>query len=88
MSSLFPDGITSLYDLPYTLHQAITMGLQFLEFMEMPKDERPARRIWLDAEELRKHFEAVEKRREEKYGGKKEIEDPVQNDAASMLVAD
>lgn len=91
MSSLFPDGITSLADLPYPLHEAITLALQFLAFNELPKDERPPRSIWLVPKELDKHFKAVEKRREEKYGGgsggSKEIEDPVQNEAASMLIS-
>lgn len=88
VSSLFPDGISSLADLPYTLHDAITAALQFLMFEELPKDERPKRAIYLDPKRLSEHFDAVEKRRKEKYSGegKEEIEDPVENEAASLLV--
>ena len=86
VSSLFPQGISSLADVPYTLHHAITLGLQFLGFLEMQNDERPPRSIWLDIDRLEEHFRAVERRREEKYGDKKGIEDPVQNEAAAALI--
>lgn len=93
MSSLFPRGITSLGDLPYHLHDAIVMGLQFLRFEELPKEDRPRRGIWLNDEKLRAHFDAVEKRQEEKYkydekGQSQAIEDPVENPAAKMLMAE
>ncbi len=83
----------SLGDLPFTIHDAIVMGLQFLAFEELPKDERPKRSIWLDQEKLTTHFAAVEKRREEKYshddkGDSNAIEDPVQNGATRLLIAD
>lgn len=90
MSSLFPEGITALGDLPHPLHDAIVTGLQFLNFEELPRDERPSRSIYLKPDKLGEHFKAVEKRRDEKYGGQdgasRAIEDPVQNDAASMLI--
>lgn len=90
MSVLFPEGITHLADLPHTLTDGIMLGLQFLSFGELPKDEKPPRAIWFDGEKLKAHFEAVEKRRDEKYGGKdgdsKEIEDPVENQI--KLIAD
>ncbi len=93
MSSLFPKGITSLGDLPFHIHEAIVVALQFLSWEELPKDERPKRAIWFDQDKLKAHFEAVEKRREEKYsydksGQSQEIEDPVENEAAQMLIAD
>jgi hypothetical protein len=87
VSSLFPEGITQLGDLPYSIHDAITVALQYLTFEELPKDERPSRSIYLNTKALKEHFEAVEKRRDEKYGGEdKEIEDPVENDAAKLLM--
>lgn len=83
MSVLFPEGIKHLGDLPHTLVDGITLGMQFLSFMELPKDEQPPRRMWFDGDRLKEHFAAVEKRREEKYGTDKdkprEIEDPVDN---------
>lgn len=92
MSALFPEGINTLADLPHTIHDAIVVGLQFLRFQEMDPEEAPPRSIWLDQDKLTAHFKAVEKRREEKYGtdkdgNSKEIEDPVQNDAARLLMA-
>lgn len=93
MSSLFPRGVTSLGDLPFTIHEAIMLGLQFLGFEELPKEDRPDRAIWFDSDKIKAHFDAVEKRREEKYsydkdGHSKEIENPVENEAAKMLIAD
>lgn len=62
----------------------------YLAWEELPKDERPPKRIWLDGEDLQGWFKEVERRREEKYGkdssGSSEIEDPVENDAARSLV--
>lgn len=80
--------MSSLGDLPHTIHDAIALGLQFLAFQELPKDERPPRSIWFNTKRLEAHFEAVERRRDEKYGadGRKEIEDPVENEAARDLI--
>jgi hypothetical protein len=66
------------------MFEAIVLAMQFLRFEEMPEDwERPKRAIYLDQEKLVAHFNEVKKRREEKHGDKsREIEDPVQNDAA------
>lgn len=93
MSSLFPRGVTSLGDLPHTIHEAIVLALQFLRFEEMPKEDRPPRAIWFDGEKLQEHFAAVDKRNEEKYstdkdGNSQAIEDPVQNEAAKLLISD
>lgn len=84
MSALFPEGVHSLVDLPWMLFEAIINGLQFLKFEELPDEERPKRAIWLDPKKMHQHFQQVKKLREEKYGTDKprEIEDPVENDAA------
>lgn len=89
MSVLFPEGISNIGDLPHHLHEAISKGLAFVSFDELPSDERPPKSIWLDQERLSKWFDKVAKRREDKYGGgdKKPIEDPVENEAASALVS-
>lgn len=88
ISSLFPPGITHMADLPATLHDAISKGLAFVGFDELPSDERPPRKIWLDSERMEEWFDAVEKRRKEKYGDDKDkdIEDPVENAAAQGLI--
>lgn len=66
------------------------MGGIYLSWDELPKDERPPRRIWHDGEKLQEWFELVNKRREEKFGGKggmdRSIEDPVENEAAKGLI--
>lgn len=63
----------------------------YISFDELPSDERPPRRIWLDDDALTAHFQRVERDREAKYGGGDSagpIEDPVSNDAAKLLIAD
>lgn len=56
--------------------------------MELPKEEVPDRSIWLNGDRLKEHFDAVEKRRKEETGSSEDkIDDPVQNDAAKMLVS-
>lgn len=90
VSSLFPPGVTHLADVPYHLHDAIAKGMAFVGFDELPSEERPPKHIWLDEDKLRSWFDAVEKRREEKYSGtsdRQPIEDPVENEAASSLVS-
>jgi hypothetical protein len=69
VSQLLPEGIDRLDDVPYTYWNALRVAMGFLTFDELPKDERPPREIWMDHDEMRKHWTAVELRREEKYGG-------------------
>lgn len=66
------------------------MGLGFLSFDELPREERPPRSIWMEGPELRKWFKAVEERREEKFGlrdkGEESYDGPVQeNDVEGIL---
>lgn len=70
MSLLLPEGITSLYDLPYSIFEAVRLGLVFASWDELPKEERPPKSIWFDGPELKKHWKAVERMREQKYSGK------------------
>jgi hypothetical protein len=56
-------------------------------FDELEEHERPPRRLWLDNERLTAWFKEIRNRRKERYSGK-EIEDPVNNDAAKGLIAD
>ena len=89
LDDLLPPGVAGLNDCPYTIFDAIRMGALFLGWDELPKDERPPRSIWLDGEKLEDWFNMVNKRRDEKYGGKGgsgQIEDPVQNEAAKGLI--
>lgn len=92
MSAVFPEGIDDIRDLPYVYFDAIRVALGFLQFDELPSDERPPKSIWMDGDELRKHWKKVENAREVKYGDKKtdirdeEIQGPVsQNDTEALL---
>lgn len=87
MSELLPDGIDDLRDAPHHIFNAIRRALVFLSFAELPEEERPKRRIWLDDEKLNAFFADLKRKRAEKADGK-EIEDPVQNDAVAMLVTE
>lgn len=77
-------------DLPYTVHDAISKGIMFTGFDELPSEEQPPKSIWLDQDRLQEWFDAVRKRRDEKYGTdsaeKGQIEDPVDNAAAKGLI--
>lgn len=84
---LLPEGIDRLDDLPYPLFDAIRVGLMYIGFQELPRDEQPPRRIWRDGDKLTAWFEEVDRKRQEKYSGKsiadKEIDGPVSRNAAA-----
>lgn len=90
VSELYPPGIADIRDLPHPWFSAIRQAMVFLSWEELEKEERPPKAIWLDSDALNEWFAAVERRREEKWGGKGdgagEIEDPVENDAAKSLI--
>lgn len=69
MTALLPLGVTHMADMPAPLHDAITAGLQFVSFDELPNDERPPKKIWWDKDSMRTWWSMVERKRDEKYGG-------------------
>jgi hypothetical protein len=85
---LFPPGVTDMRELPHPWFDAIRRALHFLSFEELEPDERPPKSIWLDADRLAEHFQWVEQRRKDKWGGDgtQTIEDPVENPAAKAMV--
>jgi hypothetical protein len=83
VSALLPEGIEKLHDIPSAMFDAIRMALGFLHFDELPKDERPPRRIWLDPDEMRAHWAKVERIRKEKYGGDDDDEGDWEDNAAA-----
>lgn len=89
ISSLLPAGVDSLDDCPFPLFDAIQRGLVILSWDELPRDERPPRRIWDNDPALIEHFERVDRERERKFSvaGAGSIDDPVSNDAARSLIA-
>jgi hypothetical protein len=70
VSSLFPEGITRLADLPFTIFNLITNSLYYVSFDELPKAERPKKSIWLNSERMDEHWQAVEAMRQEKTKGR------------------
>jgi hypothetical protein len=85
---LLPEGIRDLRDCPHTVLEAIRIALMVIGFDELDEDERPPKRIWLDATRMEAWFKEIRRRRKEKYSGKGsgEIDDPVQNRAALDLI--
>ena len=70
ISSLFPKGITRLYDLPFTIFHAIRTALVFLSWeVNLSREEMPPRKIWLDNDRLEAWFREVEANRERKAKG-------------------
>jgi hypothetical protein len=85
ISCLFPPGVKSIVELPYTLFNAIHMALYFLSFEELPKEERPPKRIWLNADLMEAHWEAVTRMRRDRSKGE-DISDLPQNEHADSLL--
>lgn len=89
MSQLLPDGIAHLADLPWPLWDALRTALGYLDFDELPSDERPPRHIWAEHDLLRDHFETVKKIRDMKMGGKGDIRDEeIDGEVAHNALAD
>jgi hypothetical protein len=88
VSALLPEGVHSLADAPYPLHDSIVGALHFLKFEELPKDEQPPKRIWFNNEAMRAWVADVERRRKEKYetGGSEPSGPTDDNDAANDLL--
>lgn len=72
VSLLLPQGIDHIADAPYTLHHAILQGLRWNKIRELPPDEQPPKRIWLDDEKMADWWQEVDAKRREKYGIKKD----------------
>lgn len=85
---MLPEGCTRLVDAPWKLHDAIYRALTILSFEDLPEDEQPPENIWDDNRELGRWFKAVKAKREADADPRREIDKPVQNDAARSLIAD
>lgn len=86
VSELFPPGVENVRDLPARLFEGIRMAMVFLSFEELPPEERPPRKIWLNDEKLSAWFTRVEADRERERGGDNTVDDPVDNPAARDLI--
>jgi hypothetical protein len=82
ISSLFPPGVTSVTDLPFTLYEAMRAALYFLSFETVPDPEdRPPKHIWLDGDRLTQWWNEVADRRQQRAKGDVAFGDMPQNEA-------
>lgn len=84
---LFPQGVTELLDLPHTIFRAIHHALDVLSWRDnlLRGEKEPPKRIWFDREKLSEYFEELYRQRMRQTEGG-DIEDPVDNDAAALLM--
>lgn len=88
VSELLPPEVENIRDCPWRWFEAIRLGMFFLSFDELPEEDRPHRRIWLDTEAMESHFAALKAKREREAKGDTTLEgEPVRNAAARDLVA-
>jgi hypothetical protein len=86
ISSLFPEGVTKLVDLPYTIFNLISNSLYFVSFDELPKEERPKKSIWMDSELMEEHWRAVEAMRKDKTEGRADTSQMPRNALIDELI--
>lgn len=89
--SLLPRGVSTLLDVPYRLFDALRHAMMVVNWQDnYTAEEQPPKRIWLKSARLQEWFRDVAAKRDAKMSGGDswdyEIEDPVQNEAAGMLV--
>jgi hypothetical protein len=86
ISSLFPPGVTRVYDLPYTIFNAIRLALHFLRFEELEEKERPPKKIWLDADRMKEWWAEVKRNRESEAKGEGDYMSLPQNDLIKQML--
>jgi hypothetical protein len=86
IESLFPPGITRLIDLPFTIHNAIFAALGFLSFDELPEEERPPERIWLDPDRMKAWWDDIKRARKAKAEGHGDYSSMEKNALADQLL--
>jgi hypothetical protein len=62
---LFPPGVTDIREMPSAHFEALSTSLMFLGFEEMPEEDAPPRKIWLDPEALTEHFKWLKQKRKD-----------------------
>lgn len=85
---LFPPGIEDIRDLPATHFDLIRRSMIYLGFEEMPQEDRPPRKIWLDDKRLVEHFDRLKEKRKAEAGGDSVPSEPMQENslAKEMIV--
>jgi hypothetical protein len=92
LKGLLPSWARSAADAPYSLIEHVSFALTVIGWREsLDSHELPPRRIWQDPEELKAWFDRVKSDRRREMRGEstdrsREIDDPVQNEAARSLL--
>lgn len=86
ISSIFPPGISRLYDLPFTIFNAIRLALHFISFEELPREERPPKKIWLDGDRMTEWWREVEENRKRKLRGEGDTMNMPQNSLLKQML--
>jgi hypothetical protein len=90
-SVMWPKGVTHITDCPNDLVMATAHAQYILAASsQLMEEEHPPHWKWAFPEELNAHFERVQRKRDEKFGNKKQDDDEpaegwVQNDYARNL---
>lgn len=88
VSQLLPTGIRSLRDIPHTLLTRIRNAMVYLSFETLEEDDMPPRSIWADGGKLKDWFASVKAKHERRArDGHSDIDDPVSNSAADLLIS-
>jgi hypothetical protein len=88
VSELLPPVVKNLRDCPWRWFEAIRLAMFFLSFEELPEEDRPPKKIWLDNEAMESHFAALKAKRKREAEGDTTLEgESVQNTAARDLIA-
>jgi len=60
--------------MPFTLSEAISAALRWLQFEDLPHEERPPKHLWL-SDKLGDWWKEIERKRRKKYGLPEEDDD-------------
>lgn len=86
---LMPPGITDLREMPATHFDLIRRSMIFLGFEEMPQEDRPPRKIWMDDKLLVEHFNRLREKRSAEAGGDSVSREPMeQNSLAKEMIVE
>lgn len=86
IESLIPWWCDGIHDLPYPLFENLLLARIFISYEEqLPNEERPPKRIWLNTDALKEWFAEVDRKRERdmKGEGDKSIDGPSEKNAAA-----
>jgi len=83
---LLPPGVEDIREMPGQHFDLIRRSMIFLGFEEMPEEDRPPRKIWLDDKELVAHFDRLKEKRKAEAGGDTVSTDMTENSLAKDMI--